>query len=162
MLMILCSRRADRDDWMAEPIRKFDDPREVTGGEIGKIEEKPYFCPADKVIKDEGDVYCKSNVVPAESCPRIAIGAGALILIIVSFLMLIIAAVLNHLVFSFPGEPYFVLPFFGEIIIDRRALYDISLILFVGAPVVMVLAFILRKRRKGKKTERTSLLLDDD
>ena len=73
----------------------------------------------------------------------------AWVLIIAALVMIVIAVVLNHLIFSMPGVTTFVFPF-GDIEIDRDTLYDISLFLFVIAVVVVIIAFIFAARNRSR------------
>lgn len=94
---------------------------------------------------DESIVTCKISGGKLEceadpgSIPTMPVRA-AWIVIIISFILLIIAAVLNHVIFSV-YSPAYVIPFFGGIEIARATLYDITLILFIVAPVMITIAF---------------------
>ncbi len=71
----------------------------------------------------------------------------AWLLVIISFVLVVIAAVLNHVIFSTTATVY-IFPFFGGIYIDRGTLYDISLFLFIGAFVMVVVVLVLSVKRR--------------
>ena len=94
-------------------------------------------------IKD-GKLECKGDA----TIPTMPVKISWL-LIIVAIVLIVIAAVLNHIIFSTPHD-YYVLPFFGGIVIGRGTLYDISLFMFVGAPVLIIIVFIFTIKRQTK------------
>lgn len=92
-----------------------------------------------------GKLECEAD---PGSVPSIPVRTAWLV-IIASFVLLVVAAVLNHVIFS-TGSAYYVFPFFGGIQIARGTLYDVSLVLFVIAPVMIVVVFAFTVKYRTK------------
>jgi hypothetical protein len=101
-------------------------------------------------MKKDGTLDCKAMPDPSGFTMPALPARAAWIVVIVAFALLVIAAVLNHVIYSLPSTAMFVFPFFGGIEIARGTLYDISLFLFVGSTLLVAVAFALAARRKTK------------
>jgi hypothetical protein len=102
-----------------------------------------------KIGKD-GKMDCSPVTDPGE-IRALPVPAWLSGLVIVSALvMVIVATVLNHLLFSLPSVSIFVFPFFGGIEIERWTMYDVTLFLFVGATLLVSVVLVLAARRRTR------------
>jgi hypothetical protein len=95
-----------------------------------------------------GKIDCKDSGKTAIDATRPAIPSWVSFLIVItSLVMIVVATVINHVIFSTSSLIY-TFPFFGGIEIGRGTLYDISLFLFIAAPVLIILAFVFNAKKK--------------
>lgn len=108
------------------------------------MDEEIFTC----VIKD-GKLDCTPLIDGSEvTIPSLPIKIAWTITVI-ALLLTMIGTVFNHLAWSITA-PVFVFPFFGGIPIPRDTLFDVSLFLLVGSPIVIAIAwgFVAKKRTR--------------